>query len=181
MVSTKQTQTMPFQDAEAWVSALLDGELDDAEAKRGLSRFPGDAEAAARWADYSLVSDALHGDAAGTGAFMARFRAALEDEPTVLAPMPARKLQPAPYLWTAAAAAMVAITWTVWTAAPPDNGSERMVAAQMVAANDIRPVGAQAPANQLEPYLAAHQDYAYAVVSMPEMVVEKVSLAGPDR
>ena len=47
MVSTKQTQTMPFQDAEAWVSALLDGELDDAEAKRGLSRFPGDAEAAA--------------------------------------------------------------------------------------------------------------------------------------
>jgi hypothetical protein len=40
MVSMKHTQTMPSQDADAWVSALLDGELDDGEAKRALGRFP---------------------------------------------------------------------------------------------------------------------------------------------
>jgi len=176
----KHTQTMPSQDADAWVSALLNGELDDSEAKRAFSRIPGEAEAATRWAEYNLVSDALHGDAADTRAFMARFRDTLEAEPTVLAPMVARKAQTAPYLWTAAAAAMAAITWTVWTAAPSDTGSDRMVSAQTVAANDPRP-GVDPVANQLEPYLAAHQDYAYAVVSVPEMVIEKVSLAGPNQ
>lgn len=180
MVSMKHTQTMPSQDADAWVSALLDGELDDGEAKRAISRIPGDSEAAARWAEYNLISDALHGDAADTRSFMARFHDALEAEPTVLAPVSSRKVQPAPYLWTAAAAAMAAITWTVWTAAPSDSGAERMVSAQTLAANDPRP-GVDPVAHQLEPYLAAHQDYAYAVVSVPEMVIEKVSLAGPNQ
>jgi negative regulator of sigma E activity len=180
MVSMKHTQTMPSQDADAWVSALLDGELDDGEAKRALGRFPGEADASARWAEYNLISDALHGDAADTSDFMVRFRKSLDDEPTVLAPVPARKVQTGPYLWTAAAAAMAAITWTVWTAAPPDSGSERMAAAQTVAANDPRS-GVDPVANQLEPYLAAHQDYAYAVVSVPEIVIEKVSLAGPNQ
>jgi negative regulator of sigma E activity len=179
----KQTQTTPSQETDAWVSALLDGELDDSAAKHALGRLAGDAEAQLRWAEYSLISDALHDDATDTSGFMARYRDAMRDEPTVLAPLPARRQQPAPYLWTAAAAAMAAITWTIWTAAPTDSQPARMAATQTVAANDIRPAAndPHAVANQLEPYLAAHQDYAYAVVSMPDMVVEKVSLAGPNQ
>lgn len=181
MVSIKQIQTQPTPDDEAWLSALLDGELDDGEAKRALARMPGDVDGSARWAEYSLISDALHGDAADTGDFMARFRASLDAEATVLAPLPARKLQPAPYLWTAAAAAMAAITWTVWTAAPSDSNAGHMASAQTIAANDSRSTSDQAGVDRLEPYLAAHQDYAYAVVSMPEMVLETVSLAGPNK
>jgi sigma-E factor negative regulatory protein RseA len=183
MVNMKPIQTMPSQDADAWVSALLDGELEADEAKRALGRLREDAGAAARWAAYCDVSDALHGDCGTTDAFMARFRNALEAEPTVLAPMPARKIQPAPYLWTAAAAAMAAITWTVWTAAPTvDLGAPtaetraQAIASARPAANDADP-----ERQRLEAYLAAHQDYAYAVVSMPDMVVEKVTLAGQDR
>jgi ferric-dicitrate binding protein FerR (iron transport regulator) len=183
MVNMKQIQTMPSQDADAWVSALLDGELDDAEGKRAFERMRDDAGAAARWRDYCLVSDALHGDAGSGDAFMARFRSALDAEPTVLAPMPARKVQPAPYLWTAAAAAAAAITWTVWTAAPQESDHPPMAGVQALASNDVRPAAndARPPDPHIAPYLAAHQDYAYSVVSMPDMVVEKVSLAGPNR
>jgi sigma-E factor negative regulatory protein RseA len=183
MVNLKQMQTISAQQADDWVSALLDGELDDDEARRALGRMRDNADAAARWRDYCAVSDALHGDSGSEGAFMTRFREALEAEPTVLVPMPARKIQPAPYLWTAAAAAMAAITWTVWTAAPQQAGTAPMATAQSLAVADLHPAANEAqPANRhLEPYLAAHQDYAYSVVSMPEMVVEKVSLAGPNR
>lgn len=177
MVNTNRIQAMPSQDADAWVSVLLDGELDDAEAKRALGRIREDAGAVARWRDYCQVSDAMHANIGDSDRFMARFRDAFEAEPTVLAPVPAKKTQAAPYLWTAAAAAMAAITWTVWTAMPPEAGVAPMAAADVrPAANDARPVG-----RQLEPYLAAHQDYAYAVVSMPDMVLEKVSLAGSNR
>ncbi len=183
MVNMMQTQTMPDQDADAWVSALLDGELDDAETRRAISRLRDDGAAGARWREYCAVSDALHGDAGASDAFMARFRDALESEPTVLAPMRARRIQPAPYLWTAAAAAMAAITWTVWTAAPTEPGVAPMATAQSLAALDVKQAANDVmPAKKhLEPYLAAHQDYAYAVVSMPDLVVEKVSLAGQDK
>jgi negative regulator of sigma E activity len=184
MVNIKQTQTMPDQDPDAWVSALIDGELDDAETKRAFGRLREDAGAAARWATYCQVSDALHGDHGDTDAFMARFRGALEAEPTVLAPLPARKPRVAPYLWTAAAAAMATITWTVWTAAPTGGDvtapmaetRARAVASARPAANDADPAR-----QRLEAYVAAHQDYAYAVVSMPDITVEKVSMAGPNQ
>lgn len=183
MVNVKQMQAMPSQDIDAWVSTLMDGELDDAEARRAIARLHDDAEAGARWCDYCRVSDALHGDVGDTEAFLTRFRGALDDEPTVLAPMKARRPQAAPYLWTAAAATMATITWTVWTASPSDPGSPPMVEAQALAsaktsagANDER-----LAKQSIEPYLAAHQDYAYAVVSVPDMVVEKVGLAGQDR
>jgi len=183
MVNVKQMQAMPSQDADAWVSTLMDGEIDDAEAKRAIARVHDDAEAGRLWRDYCLVSDALHGDATDTDAFMRRFRGALDAEPTVLAPVKARKSHTAPYLWTAAAATMATITWTVWTASPPDQGGAPMVEAQALASakpdagsNDDR-----FAKQSIEPYLAAHQDYAYAVVSVPDMVVEKVGLAGQGR
>lgn len=183
MVNVKQMQAIPSQDADAWVSTLMDGELDDAEARRAIARLHDDAAAGTRWRDYCRASDALHGDSRDTDAFLARLRGALDDEPTVLAPVKARKPQATPYLWTAAAATMATITWTVWTAAPGDPGNAPMVEAQALASAKAN-VGAsdERLANQrIEPYLAAHQDYAYAVVSVPDMVVEKVGLAGQDR
>jgi ferric-dicitrate binding protein FerR (iron transport regulator) len=183
---THRIQPLPAQDGDAWVSALFDGELDDAEAKRALGRLRDDRDAAAAWRDCCMVSDALHGDA-GDEAFMARFQGALEAEPTLLAPVPTRRAQAAPYLWTAAAAAMATITWTVWTATPRATDVAPLAGAQAVAsAEPGTPMAMRASANtetqpRLEAYLAAHQDYAYAVVSAPDIVVEKVNLAGPNR
>jgi negative regulator of sigma E activity len=185
MVNTNWIQALPSQDADTGLSALFDGELEDAEARRALGSLRENAEASARWRDYCVVSDALHGDAADSDAFMARFRGALDAEPTILAPMPARRIQPAPYLWTAAAAAMAAITWTVWTATPRATDSMPMAGTQAVASLGQDSAPARAGANdarpRLEAYLAAHQDYAYAVVSAPDIVVEKVSYTGPSR
>ena len=157
--------------ADDSLSALWDGELDDAQASRLLASLSDTDQV--RWSEFSYISDALHGNEQAEGQFMSRFHHALQDEPTVLAPVPVRKIQPAPFLWTAAAAAMVAVTWMVWTAAPSDvMPAAKMLAAQVPAANEPRQM-----VGELEPYLAAHQDYAYAVVSMPDLVVEKVSLS----
>jgi hypothetical protein len=49
-----------------------------------------------------------------------------------------------------------------------------MPAGVVVAANEVTP-------SQVMPYLAAHQDYAYAVVSEPEMRFTRVSLQGDGR
>jgi len=191
MVKLQQTETMPYQDGGEqgpdWVSALLDGELDAAAAKRALGRLREDAGAAAAWRDYCRVSDTLHGDCTDSDRFMARFRAALEAEPTVLAPVAARASHAAPVLWTAAAAAMAAITWSVWTAAPTAGVVPSAASVQALASADARPAASRAANDaaavdpHLQAYLAAHQDYAYAVVSMPDLVVERVSLADPAR
>lgn len=157
--------------AEYRMSALWDGELDDAEARRLISGMK-EVELSA-WRDFALIRDGLQGEGLVSTGFMARFDSALGDEPTVLAPLPGRKTHAAPYLWTAAAAAMAVITWTVWTAAPPEaTVTPQLALALSPAANEVRSLP-----SDLEPYLAAHQDFAYAVVSMPELVVERVSLA----
>lgn len=166
----------PEPDADAWLSALYDGELEGDAAKHAHARLGREPDAANRWAEYSLIGDALRGCQAGSADFRQRVRAALADEPTVLAPMPAAPPAHRPYYWAAAAAAVAAIAWSVLSVAP-QAGIEHGVP---VAANDPAG-GAVAPSDEVRAYLAAHQDYAYAVVGDPEMQFTSVSLAGERR
>jgi hypothetical protein len=89
--------------------------------------------------------------------------AALEAEPTVLAPMH-KPRSPRATLWLAAAA-IGAITWGLWQNLP-DLGP-----AVPVAANDLH------PPMDVQPYLAAHQDFAQAVIAPADMHFTQVSLA----
>lgn len=146
-----------------WLSALLDGELDDDAARAALARLKGDGEAGGRWAEYSLIGDALRGDQGDSARFRARFQAALAAEPTVLAPAKPR-LTPASALWVAAAAAVAAITWTVLESGPESQPGLPMAQAPLATA-------------EVDPYLAAHQDFAHAVVATPEMRLTPVTLA----
>lgn len=167
----------PEPDAEAWLSALYDGELEGAESKHLLARLGKDADAARRWSEYSLIGDAMRGCRVGQDELGQRIRAALADEPTVLAPMPAAESAQRPYYWAAAAAAVAVIAWGVLSLSP-QGGREP---AFPVAANDAKAHGQAASSEAVSAYLAAHQDYAYAVVGEPEMSVTKVSLAGENR
>jgi hypothetical protein len=106
-----------------------------------------------------------------------RIRAALADEPTVLAPAPAAAAPVRTYYWMAAAAAVAAISWGVLSMSP-ETGSG---AGLPVAAN-TEPGGASpVETGAVMSYLAAHQDYAYAVAGAPEMRFTNVSLAGEGR
>ncbi|MDD4880530.1 MAG: sigma-E factor negative regulatory protein [Gallionellaceae bacterium] len=167
-------QRLPDTDAEEWLSALFDGELDPDESKRGIVRAGKEADAARLWAEYSLIGDVMRGCRVERPGLNARILAALAEEPTVLAPMPAEPVHHRPYYLMAAAAAVAAIAWTVIYVSPQGGGEPAVT----VAANDVPATVALASNNDAQPYLAAHQDYAYAVAGEPEMRFTQVSLAG---
>ncbi|NTV94823.1 MAG: sigma-E factor negative regulatory protein [Thiobacillus sp.] len=166
----------PEADADDWLSALFDGELDAESSKRAVSRLGKDADAARRWQEYSLIGDALRGCAVERPDLNARIRAALAEEPTILAPMPAKPDSHRPLYLAAAAAAVVAIAWGVLSMTPQGNAP-----AVPVALNGAPASALVASNDDAQPYLAAHQDYAYAVAGEPEMRFTQVSLAGGSR
>lgn len=168
-MDTMKAQDTMAPGAEERISALFDGELGGEEAKRMLGRL-GDAESRA-WAEYSLIGDVLRGCPSNRPDLGARIRTALAEEPTVLAPMPAKAApEPRQVYWMAAAAAVTAIAWTVLSLAPqPEAGAPMPVATTGI------PV-AQAANTTVQAYLDAHQDYAYAVVAEPDMRYSQVSL-----
>lgn len=151
---------------EEWLSALLDGELDDAEGAAAVTRLAKNPAQSRRWAEYCLIGDALRGQALAQGQLARRMHSALEAEPTVLAPMP-RPAQRQPLMWVAAAASVAAVTWTLWSEAPRQEAPLPLVRVQ-------EPALARAP--QMTQYLAAHQDYAQVVIANPEMEFTRVTL-----
>ncbi|MDP2431489.1 MAG: RseA family anti-sigma factor [Pseudomonadota bacterium] len=152
-------------EADDNLSALLDGELSDQSAQLAIRQLSGDPAARARFAEYCAVGDLLRGHHNDLPDLTRKVMAALEDEPTVLAPV--RKTpQRRPLLWLAAATC-AAITWGLWSAVPRQENAVPLASLQ---------TPAHPPADVM-PYLAAHQDYAQAVLTVPEMHFTRVSLS----
>jgi negative regulator of sigma E activity len=164
--------------SEEWLSALLDGELDDDEAGTVIGQLGKDARSRQAWTEYSLIGDAMRGCMADTSALEQRVKAALAAEPTVLAPV-ARPPTRQPVYWAVAAAAVVAITWTVLSVSPGNRGvqmAENSVSTMPQAAGIQTVADQEVASNDMAPYLAAHQDYAFMVAGEPEMHITPVSM-----
>ncbi|MEW5786503.1 MAG: RseA family anti-sigma factor [Pseudomonadota bacterium] len=146
------------------LSALFDGELDDPGARAILKDLSRDPERCRRLAEYALIGDSLRGLNRDAPHLTTRVMAALEQEPTVLAPM-ARPRDRRPALWLAAAT-VAAITWGLWSVSPRQDAPAAPMAA------------APGQAGNVLPYLEAHQDFAQAVVAPSEMQFTRVNLAG---
>ncbi len=67
------------------ISALMDGELDDARAHALCAQMKSD-ESSECWATYHLIGDALRSECLAQAGFARRFAERLASEPTVLAP-----------------------------------------------------------------------------------------------
>lgn len=161
----------PREDVRAELSALLDGELDDASARALLGSLVRDEAERTRFREYAVIGDLMRGHAHDTPDLTARVMAALEHEPTVLAPV-AKRPNRRPALWLAAAT-VAAITWGLWSATPQEPLTPPL------AANAPGPLPvAHVESGSVMPYLAAHQDFAQAVVSPSEMRITRVNLAG---
>ncbi len=158
---------------ETWLSALLDGELDDAAARAVLREVAANSAHRERLRDYCAIGDALRGYGHDSARLRRRVMAALEREPTLLAPMPKTATRK-PALWLAAAA-VTAITWGLWSLAPREEAPARM------AAHEESRLAQAAAADGVASYLAAHQDFAQAVVAPSEMRFTRVTLAGADQ
>lgn len=168
---TMQTQTnlnqeMPDPRYEN-LSALVDGELSDDIAQQAIKQLVTNPDTRARHSEYLAIGDAMRGLGAQHDGFTSRVMAALENEPVILAPLP-KKPERRPALWLAAATA-AAITWGLWQSSPQQEASVPMAAVQPPASQSADAM----------PYLAAHQDFAQAVISTQEMRFSKASLEVP--
>lgn len=158
----------PRTEADDWLSALLDGEVEDGAEQIGHAAR--DDALQARWAEYCLIGDALRGMARPAARLPERVRVALAAEPTVLAPKPGSHKQPA-VVWLAMAATLAAVSWLTLRVEPGADAPVRMAATQ--------PADVNAAGVDVLPYLAAHQDYAQALTSNPEMHFSQAALVLP--
>ncbi|MBK9245946.1 MAG: sigma-E factor negative regulatory protein [Burkholderiales bacterium] len=164
-------------DCAQRLSALLDGELDAEGCGALVERLRRDEAACRTWAMLSCVGDALRSSEVASfhsDGFVARVSAALDREPTVLAPaaLPAR---PAVRRWLlpgAGAAVAAAVLLAVGLPQRQQPSSELAVvtvqpSAAPVAAKPDGPPIKRSP--QLERYLAAHRELAAPTV-MPSSI-----------
>lgn len=68
------------------LSALLDGDLDEASARPVFESIRRDPALVEQWNSYCLIGDALRGDTRGSADLPARVMARIRSEPTLLAP-----------------------------------------------------------------------------------------------
>ena len=157
-------------DCAQRLSALLDGELDAQACGALLERLRDDEQACREWALLNCVGDAMRSaDVAcfHSEGFAARVSAALEREPTVLAPaaLPRRPTARRWLLPGAGAAAAAAVLIAVGLPSRQGSSPEAtLVKASPPPATTIvaTPVVDRSP--QLERYLAAHRELADGTV-----------------
>ena len=159
------------------VSALMDGELDAAEASREIARFRLDAARIEAWDTYHAIGDAVRGESASaTGlspGFSQRLREKLALEPTVLAPRlrlsaTAKPIQTYALSAAASVAAVAVVGWTALNILNPDAGSGTLAQApasskaavvvlQPAVPSRIEPTATATVPEHMHEYLLAHQ------------------------
>ena len=169
---------------DEWLSALADDELHGQAMQQGIDALLKDPALKRRWANYHAIRDGLHGESAPQlgQELEQRVRAALADEPTILAPRrPSRAvLRHAAGLAVAASVTGVAILGIQhfnhsglpgMDSSVPSLASSAPVAAESIARVDSRATSARAQPpvqeaegewirnDQLAPYLVNHNEY----------------------
>lgn len=136
------------------ISALMDGELEDHEVAATFDALRRDEELRRQWSDGQLLAAALRDEPNLAFDVTARVMAALEQEPTVLAPRPSPRrewLRPAMAL-AAAVAGVAVVAWLgLGPVAEPGPAQVAQVAPRVVTA----PASPATP--RLQEYLVAHQ------------------------
>lgn len=167
-------EVAPVDLAASQLSALVDGELADAEMNLVLRRLSRDGDAQGRWERYHLISDALQGHlpAALDADFATRLRQAIDQERL---PQPAIRSLPAWYkpvtgFALAASVVLTALVGLQWTqpdaGLTPDNpvaavpASTTPLPAQVVVLNPSAGGVSEPTEARLNTYLVNHNGYA---------------------
>ncbi|HYW03144.1 MAG TPA: sigma-E factor negative regulatory protein [Gammaproteobacteria bacterium] len=150
------------ENIDKQISAWVDGELPERQARELAQRVSQDRHSHLTWERYHLIGDALRGDADGRTAGLAdRVMAALEREPTVLRPRRRRRVGPVAGLAAAAAVAAVAVVGVLSLTGGGPGADGAGPASRTVA--QVQPVRSrsgtrmeQAVRDQLRVYVADH-------------------------
>jgi sigma-E factor negative regulatory protein RseA len=166
------------------ISALMDGELEDAQAQALCAQMKSE-ESCECWAAFHLIGDALRSECIAQAGFARRFSERLASEPTVLAPrhaaaansfgLPSRAaLRSRPWYYGMAAAASVAAVSVVgWFGVQEFSlgpalseqaaASARMgIASIATNAKSTTALSRKSQTPALDPYLLVHQEYSPA-------------------
>jgi sigma-E factor negative regulatory protein RseA len=145
------------------ISALMDGELSQADVDAQLKALREDGEALETWRRYHLISDSLRDSAVLSSGFSARFAERLAKEPTILAPasIPARAQKSRMWIPVSAMAASLAavafvgsMSFQFFNAEAPQVAQVKPVERSKPAAPTVVPMP-----GAVNDYLLAHQNY----------------------
>lgn len=142
------------------VSAFMDGEVRDEEVPGQLARLKQDPALGERWATYHLIGEAMRGETAlsgltGRADFMQTFRAALAQEPTVVAPRAPGRRSSARRVALSLAASFGGVALVGWLAL---SNNPFMPAPEKIA--ESRPATVVKSADgAVNDYLLAHQQF----------------------
>jgi len=146
------------------ISAFMDGEIIGEEASAQLRRLKDDEGLRASWDAYHLIGDTLRGEKLWLSQeFTARVRGRLAEEPTVLAPRPRVRLQPAVRRFALpVAASMGGIALVAWLAifSNPFAPQKEQVAANSPAQESKTRMAS----GEVNDYLLAHQQFASSTI-----------------
>lgn len=144
------------------ISALMDNELQDQDARQALLRLGDTPEARESWATYHLIGDVMRGQGSSVN-IAGRVLAALQAEPTVLAPQrTVRSAKAMTYALSAAASvsAIAVVGWMAFSTGnvtnPPAELARAVPAAPAVQLAEPQLVSAPSD-GQMNEYLLAHQ------------------------
>lgn len=154
------------------VSALMDGEVEGADADRAVDRVIKDGEARQKWETYHLIHDAFRDEYLLSRDVVAKVHARLADEPTILTPARARRsplaqIRAHALSVAASVAAVATVGWFALGHNPmtPEPSPVSIASLPQSALPAPRAEGilqAAAPVGQVRDYLLAHQEYSPA-------------------
>jgi sigma-E factor negative regulatory protein RseA len=174
------------------ISALMDGELDDAQAQREIVRLKDEVESRERWDSFHVIGDAIRGEGPLSPGFNASLFKRLADEPTVLAPRRSRR--PGRRFTTyalSAAASLCAVAFVAWVAVSPTVVPSGLQAGITPGGTlGAAPVAAQASAalpsvasdGHMNEYLLAHQGFSpsTAIQGLAPYIRSVSTMRGPE-
>ena len=147
------------------ISALMDGELDDRQAREQLVRLKQDDELIGCWHAFHVIGDALRGEPVLSQGFNRRLSDRLNGEPTVLAPQRRAVKRMTTYALSAAASvsAVALVGWIAFVSNPfaPQPELAKAPAAATVLPSAAPPAQlASVPSDgTMNEYLIAHQGF----------------------
>lgn len=148
------------------ISALIDGELEEREARQQFARLKQEQELAHCWATFHLIGDALRGERTLSPDFNKRLALRLSEEPTVLAPRSVASKRFVAYALSAAASlsAVALVGWMALFNNPLVPQPDPAPQAQNITAPAAEPTPAPQLASvpsegTMNEYLIAHQEF----------------------
>jgi sigma-E factor negative regulatory protein RseA len=167
------------------ISSLVDSELDTQESERAIKACCGSEELKQAWVAYHVIGEVMRGEGAARRTSTARLMAALEKEPTVLAPgrAPRRAGQGAMRVAFAVAASVATVSVVAWIGlqgrqdAAPVTVAKAPTATEAAGAGSVVPRSAGVPI-AVNDYLTVHRQVPSPDAYLP---VADQGRAGPRR